>query len=180
MAYFHPLLILCLSLATQSFAHTPPPAVPCPVSLPEACKYTSHVDRCVQSLTGKPESQGADLHGVVAMSFKVAVEVGTGVAADISKTLNTGVKDKALWQCLSACSSGFENAIKKLDVSMAGMDRKAMADTMGWMMTVVADTEKCCGGCKHFEGEVKEQLMGMMGKFGKQCSITLDLAKAFP
>merc|ERR1739842_83304 len=101
-------------------------------------------------------------------------------SADISKTLNTGVKDKALWQCLSACSSGFENAIKKLDVSMAGMDRKAMADTMGWMMTVVADTEKCCGGCKHFEGEVKEQLMGMMGKFGKQCSITLDLAKAFP
>merc|ERR1712070_1189938 len=33
---------------------------------------------------------------------------------------------------------------------------------------------------KPFEGEVKEQLMGMGGKFGKQCSITLDLAKAFP
>ncbi|XP_072966855.1 putative invertase inhibitor [Typha angustifolia] len=182
MAYRQTLLLfLCLSVPTQSFAHWPPRAGPAAglLHLQGACNKTSYVDQCVQSLAANPESQGADRQGLIAISIRTAAEVAAGIATYIAKSLNATVNDKALWQCLNICSGSFEDAIQRLNISMAAMDVKAIVEIIRWMNAAMGDIETCDRGCKEVRGKMKEELIENIENFRRQCVITLDLAAPF-
>ncbi|XP_072995306.1 putative invertase inhibitor [Typha latifolia] len=182
MAYRQTLLLfLCLSVPTQSFAHWPRPAGPAAglLHVQGACNKTSYVYQCVQSLAANPESQGADRQGLIAISIRTAAEVAAGIATYIAKSLNATVNDKALWQCLNICSGSFEDAIQRLDISMAAMDMKAIIDIIRSMNAAMGDIETCDRGCKEVKGKMKEELIENIENFRKQCVITLDLAAPF-
>uniref|UniRef100_A0A5B7AQW7 Putative invertase/pectin methylesterase inhibitor family protein n=1 Tax=Davidia involucrata TaxID=16924 RepID=A0A5B7AQW7_DAVIN len=112
----------------------------------QVCKGLTHKDFCVSVLEASPDSQKADLKGLLFIALKLAAKNATDTSTHIKQYLNDNSEEEpAEEQGLNDCSESYIDAVDQIDDAVVALSVNAYPDIDKWVKAAITDVDACEG-----------------------------------
>ncbi|XP_052173682.1 cell wall / vacuolar inhibitor of fructosidase 2 [Diospyros lotus] len=141
---------------------TPAPA-PAPTHgghalIDKACAESPRKEFCLSLLKSFPESQTADLKGLVFLTFKAIANNATAASKRIKALLNDSIAEPAIDDGLSTCDDAYLDLVNQIDDSVNSLVSDKFGEIKTWLMAAIADIDTCAGGLQGHGGSAVDMI----------------------
>lgn len=137
------------------------------------CDKTLYKDLCKSALATAPKTDVKDVQSLAKFALEMTSLNGGEIHKRITQLLTTN-SDEFVKQCLTDCSTVYQDAIDQLNDSMVALDTKAFNDVNTWVSAAMTVAQSCEDGFKGKQGIVSP-LTDMNKRFGQLCSVSLAI-----
>nr|GMC73081.1 pectinesterase 3 [Ipomoea batatas] len=162
-----------------------------PASVEALCSVTEYKESCMKSMSPVAGGKGEDPLKLFVLSLKIAAESLTKLASRPARWMK-GTKDKNLRQAFDVCREVFDDAVDRLNDSIAstevnGVDdgkllsSSRIADLKTWLSAAITDQETCLDALDDMKanGTVVDNVKGAMKNSTEFVSNSLAIASEF-